>query len=379
MNEKNISFPIDKFLQEALLKRRQVGSFRYLHHPDQERDFSSNDYLGLSRSVEVRDRIQTVSLNHNINIGSTGSRLLGGNSPFAEALEDQLAQFHRGEAALLYNSGYSANVGFFQCVPDRHSTILYDELIHASVRDGIRMSPAKSWGFRHNDLDHLHTIAQRASGTIFVAVEALYSMDGDTAPLVDLADYCSKHGFHLIVDEAHSNGVYGSSGEGLCVQLGVDQAVYSRLYTFGKALGSHGAVWVGSKLLRDFLINFSRAFTYTTALAPHALISIREAYKYLQENTNLIEQLLERVNFFREQATLYPDLHLLPSTSPIQGLLVPGNKAVIAKAEQLRREGFEIRPILAPTVPQGKERLRISLHTYNTREEIQTLLSLAGS
>lgn len=375
MNEKNISFPVDKILQEALLKRKQEGSFRYLHHSDKKKDFSSNDYLGLSRSVDLRERIEAVS--HNIEIGSTGSRLLGGNSPFAEALEDQLAQFHRGEAALLYNSGYSANVGFFQCVPDRHSTILYDELIHASVRDGIRMSPAKSWSFRHNDLEHLHAIAQRASGPIFVAVEALYSMDGDTAPLIDLADYCSKQGFHLIVDEAHSNGIYGSSGEGLCVQMGVDQAVYARLYTFGKALGSHGAVWVGSKLLRDYLINFSRAFTYTTALPPHTLISIQEAYKYLHKNTSLIKQLSERISFFREQAKQYSDLQLLPSTSPIQGLLVPGNKEVVAKAEQLRYEGFEIRPILAPTVPQGKERLRISLHAYNTYEEIQTLLSLA--
>jgi 8-amino-7-oxononanoate synthase len=377
MNNLAVTFSADHILQQALSKRKAEGAFRYLQYSIGKNDFCSNDYLGLSRIAELQKRIEQST--KGLSIGSVGSRLLAGNTESAIQLENELATFHRGEAGLLYNSGYDANVGFFQCVADRHCTILFDELIHASVRDGIRMSTAKSWSFRHNDIDHLKTMVKRSTGTVFVAVESLYSMDGDIAPLAELADYCAEMKLNLVVDEAHSNGIYGSSGEGLCVELGIENQTFARLYTFGKAIGTHGAIWVGSHLLRDYLINFSRAFTYTTSLPPHALVCIRECYHYLKEHTYLLQQLHERITFFRTEAAKYSSLQLLPSSSPIQGLIVPGNQAAIAKADYLQKQGFDLRPILAPTVPVGTERLRISLHTYNTDEEIQRLLALVAN
>ena len=275
-----MSTPLHQRLHAELARREAAGTRRRLPAPPAPGlvDFSSNDYLGLSQHPRVRAALQQAA---QLPAGSTGSRLLTGNSAAAEALETHLAQFHGTEAALLFNSGYTANLGFFSAVPQRGDTILYDEASHASVKEGIRASFAAAWSFRHNDLADLERKLSRATGAVFVAVEALYSMDGDMAPLAELAAFCGPRGLHLVVDEAHSNGVYGPRGAGLVTALGLEAAVFARILTFGKALGSQGAAVAGPAVLRDYLLSFSRPFIYTTALPPATIAGLAAAYELL--------------------------------------------------------------------------------------------------
>lgn len=377
MNTPQGPFAADNFFRQALARREQESALRVLSHPGNRIDFCSNDYLGLARSRELTVRITEAAATRNN--GSGGSRLLAGNSALAEAVETELAQLYQTEAALLFNSGYTANIGFFQAVANRHATILYDERIHASVREGIRLSPARSFSFRHNDVTHLHTLLQRTEGLVFVAAEAIYSMDGDRAPLANLVTCCTQAGAHLVLDEAHSTGTCGPLGEGLAVAEGVSQHVFARLHTFGKAAGCHGAVWVGSHLLRNYLINFSRAFIYTTALPPHALLAIREACRWMAAHPELRENLQQRIAAFRTAATAYPALQLLPSDTAIQGLLLPGNAKARTVAQTLQQQGVDVRAVLSPTVPTATERIRVCLHVYNSITEIQEFVAQAAS
>lgn len=361
----------------ALLNSRQsAGSLRQLRQPTGLVDFCSNDYLGLARSPELREAIAASlgSFAGHPN-GSTGSRLLAGNTTLAESLEAEIAAFHGAEAALLFNSGYDANIGLLASVPQRGDTLLTDELIHASMIDGARLSYATRHKFRHNDLDDLESKIRKATGTVYVAVESVYSMDGDLAPLADLCDLCDRYGAALLVDEAHATGPFGPRGEGVVSALGLENRVFARVHTFGKGLGVHGAVVLGSSLLRDFLINFARSFVYTTALPPHSLLAIRAAYEHLQTHTYKIHQLHTLRAFFVQQATgQMPEADWLLTESAIQGLVVPGNEACRAVAADLQASGLDVRPILSPTVPAGRERLRICLHTFNTEAEIFALV-----
>ncbi len=307
--------------------------------------------------------------------GSTGSRLLSGHYPLLEELEALLQTFHRAEAALVVNSGYSANLSLLSAVPRRSDVILYDELIHASMHDGLKLSAAQALPFAHNNLAALEALLQAQAGkTVFVLVESVYSMDGDQAPLVDLVALCKHYQAHLMVDEAHSTGCYGDTGEGLCCALGIEQAVFARVYTFGKAVGAYGAAILGSRTLRDFLINYARPFIYTTAPSPHSVQRVLLAYQALQQQgAKWIEELHTRIQFFR--ANLPPSRQALPSQSAIQSILVPGNTAVVACSQRLEQQGFDVRPIRRPTVAAGSERLRICLHRHNSLEEISALLN----
>src|SRR5690606_18769580 len=188
--------------------------------------------------------------------------------------EDYIKEFHGSEAALIYNSGYDANIGFFSSVPQRGDIILYDELVHASIREGIRLSHARAFKFKHNDLQDLDSLLLKYNSKqdnldqryIYVVTESVFSMDGDTALLEGLTNITDIQGAYLIVDEAHATGVFGKKGQGLVQHLDLQKRVFARIITFGKAMGAHGAVITGSKLLGDYLINFSRSFIYTTAL-----------------------------------------------------------------------------------------------------------------
>lgn len=217
-------------------------------------------------------------------LGSTGSRLLTGHYELLETLEDKIAEFHQGEAALVFNAGYNANLGLLSAIPRRSDVILYDELVHASIHDGIRLSPARSSVFAHNNTSALEQLLQEHQGkTIFVLVESIYSMDGDAAPLKTIQALCQKYQAYLVVDEAHSTGICGHYGEGLCVETGIHKEVFARIYTFGKAMGGHGAAVVGSKVLKDYLLNYARPLIYTTALSPHSTHHILEAYRLLEK------------------------------------------------------------------------------------------------
>jgi len=211
---------------------------------------------------------------------------------------------------------------------------------------------------------------------VFVAVESIYSMDGDAAPLSEMAALCRKHGCHLIVDEAHATGVFGSGGRGRTVELDLTDKVFARVHTFGKALGSHGAIVLGSDTLRTFLINFARSFIYTTFLPPHSLLAVESAYEMLGESQELIEKLHGNIRLFRSGIPAELGKSFIESDSPIQCLLISGNDRVKQVSGYLRGEGFDVRPILYPTVPRGKERLRICLHAFNTPNDIQRLTEL---
>lgn len=361
----------------ALLNRRKAqNAFRVVRSQSHLIDFCSNDYLSLARSEELQ--IETKKQYKNQLSGATGSRLLSGHYDLLERLENQLAIFHRAESALVFNSGYNANLGLISTIPRRSDVILYDELIHASIHDGIRLSPATPLSFAHNDLSELeHLLSKHLGKNIFVLVESIYSMDGDAAPLVQIQELCQKYDANLIVDEAHSTGIYGSHGAGLCVELGIEQFVFARVHTFGKAIGTHGAAIVGSQLLKEYLINYARPLIYTTALSPHTVQSTLVAYQFLeQEGKHSIQRLNERIAYFRKLILKQNKYTYIQSTSPIQCLIVPGNEAVSRLALSLQNAGYDVRPIRTPTVPMGKERIRICLHCHNSLEEIKQLIEL---
>ena len=361
-------------LSTSLEKRAGEGLLRRLKLVGNTVDFCSNDYLGFSRSARLAGRIQELFEEWKPGNGSTGSRLLSGNTRLAEELESRIALFHGSESALLFNSGYDANIGFFSSVPQKGDTILYDELIHASVHDGRRLSLAQSYKFRHNSLEHLEERLKRASGTVYVVVESVYSMDGDFAPLRETAHLCRRYNARLVVDEAHATGVFGSHGRGMVQELGLEKEVFARVHTFGKALGTHGAVVLGSNLLREYLVNFARSFIYTTALPPHSLLGIRAAYEMLMDSESERLQLLELIGLFKREIKQGAELELIPSNSPVQCIIVPGNARARTLSESLQRNGFDVRPILSPTVLKGSERLRICLHTFNTGKEIRDVV-----
>jgi 8-amino-7-oxononanoate synthase len=361
-------------MQAVLAERAAANALRQLPQIPTLIDFYSNDYLGLTCNEAVRLRI-TSALEEEGTLGATGSRLISGNRREMEAFEAILAAFHRSEAALLFNSGYAANQGLLSCMAERHDTILYDQLIHASLREGLKLSMANHYSFRHNDLDFLEKKLRIAKGHVFVVVESVYSMDGDEAPLLPLLELCERYGAALIVDEAHATGVLGPHGRGLVAELGLEERVWARIYTFGKALGGHGAAVCGPAYLRDYLINFSKPFIYTTALPWHGLAGVKAAYEVMQEGEALA-RLQQNIQHFSEQmpAALRP--HFIPSRSAIQSMVWPGNVAVRQLGQALQAEGYGVWPILHPTVAKGQERLRICLHSFNTPAEISALLHL---
>ena len=269
-------------------------------------------------------------------------------------------------------------MGFFASVPQKGDLILYDEYIHASIRDGIRMSLAKGYKFNHNDVEDMKGLVQRLKieGQVYIVTESVFSMDGDTPDLISLSEYCDKKGFYLIVDEAHAVGVFGN---GLVPALNLTDQVFARIVTFGKALGCHGAAVLGSQQLKKYLVNFARSFIYTTGLPPHAVASIITAHQYLKESA-APKRLTARIEYFLKERDKNPLSHIfVASCSAIQCAVVPGNQYVKQLAGALQEKEFEVKPILSPTVPKGQERLRFCLHSYNSEKEISEVLSLLAT
>jgi 8-amino-7-oxononanoate synthase len=365
-------------LRKKLSERELNGNLRKLTSNNNLIDFFSNDYLGLARSKELSESIyhEYKSCHGNMN-GSTGSRLLSGNNKYFISLEEKLAALFKTEKSLIFNSGYDANVSLLSSIPGKDDTILYDELIHASLKEGARLSFAKRFSFRHNDLADLELKIQRASGDIFVVVESIYSMDGDSSPLVEIIKICEKYGAHLILDEAHSTGIIGKDGSGLACKSGIEKSIFARVHTFGKAMGVHGACICGSNDLINYLINFARPFIYTTALPLHSLVSISHAFDFVRSNMKLQEEIVNKIKLFKSEFAkkALSKVLIIESDSPIQVLKVSGNKEAKSLSAKLTAEGFDVRAILSPTVKEGEERLRICLHVFNSDEEIKKLVA----
>ena len=380
-----MKFP--KNLTAKLEIRKQNNALRKLFLPNDLIDFASNDYIGFSKNKTIFEKThQYLIENKIIQNGATGSRLLSGNHKVYQEAEDFIAQFHQSETALIFNSGYDANVGFFSSVPQKGDLILYDELCHASIRDGILLSNAKSYKFKHNDFEDLErliskpTVNNQQPATIYIVTETVFSMDGDCPNMEQLLAVSKKHGCYLVVDEAHALGVFGESGEGLVQLLGLQDQVFARIMTFGKGLGCHGAAILGSLELKEFLVNFARSFIYTTGLSPHSVATILIAYQHLQLEKQTVEQLKENIVHFNQEKHL---LGLKPmfvrSKSAIQSAIIPGNEKVKFIAHQLQEKGFDVKAILSPTVPEGQERLRFCLHSFNSKEEISEVLGLLST
>jgi 8-amino-7-oxononanoate synthase len=362
-------------LLQAIEERKRKGLFRELKFEHPATDFCSNDYLGFAKDGLLEAKISELNLISKQS-GSTGSRLISGNSEFVEQLEREIASFHNAESALLFNSGYDANLGLMSAVPQKEDLILFDELIHASLYDGIRLSFARHYKFKHNDIVQLTELVERHKNNfknIYIVVESVYSMDGDEAPLEELVNVGEKNNCHLIIDEAHAIGIFGKHGRGLCNELNIEGKCFARIYTYGKAMGCHGAAVAGSKALRDYLINFSRSFIYTTALPFHSLASIKAAYVLLKE-TDRIELLKRNISFFNQLTE--KSKKIIKSRSAIHCKVIKGNDKVDDLEKKLAEGNFYVKAIKSPTVKEGKERIRICLHAFNSEIDIKKMTRL---
>lgn len=377
-----MKFP--KNLATKLEIRKQNNALRKLSLPNDLIDFASNDYIGFSKNKAIFEEThQYLIENDCIQNGATGSRLLSGNHKVYQEAEDFIANFHQSESALIFNSGYDANVGFFSSVPQKGDLILYDELSHASIRDGIQLSNAKAYKFQHNDFEDLEKLIERFQTElveVYIVTESVFSMDGDTPNLEELVQVSEKYNCYLVIDEAHALGVFGSTGEGLVQMLGLQDKVFARIMTFGKGLGCHGAAILGSQELKDYLVNFARSLIYTTGLSPHSVATNLIAYQHLESEKQTINKLRENIIHFNQEKNL---LGLKPmfvrSKSAIQSAIIPGNQNVKSIANQLQEKGFDVKAILSPTVPEGQERLRFCIHSFNSKEEISEVLSLLST
>jgi len=369
---------LPKKLKAKLKKRKDTNSLRTLELSKDGIDFYSNDYLGLARSEKIFNDTHTlISEGKYLKNGATGSRLISGNQSIHTELESHLAKIHKSESALLYNSGYDANIGFFSCVPQRNDVVFYDELCHASIRDGIRLSNAKSHAFKHNDLADLEKKINNIENTeaIYIVTESVFSMDGDTPNLIGLINLSKKNKCRLIIDEAHALGVFGL---GLTQEQHIENEFFARIITFGKGLGCHGAVVLCHSDLKNYLVNFSRAFIYTTALPAYAIATIKIAYNYLtdQSNANIIASLKHNVTYFEETCKALNINNLFTkSNSAIQSCIIQDNNKVKLVANRMIDKGFNVKAILYPTVPANEERIRFCIHSYNTKEDIHSLLT----
>nr|WP_087575328.1 8-amino-7-oxononanoate synthase [Sphingomonas sp. CDS-1] len=357
--------------QLAALEKR--GRLRRLM-PRAGRDFASNDYLGLASDPIIAQAVAD-AVARGVPVGSGGSRLLRGNAPEHEGLEAKAADFFKTQGALFMANGFAANLALFSTLPQRGDLIVADELIHASVHDGIRMSKAVAVFARHNDVQSFADLIaawrqEGGKGRVWIAVETLYSMDGDMAPLSDLAVLAAKHEAMLILDEAHGTGVFGPSGRGLSAGLdGLHNVV--TLHTCGKAMGVEGALICGPRLLIDYLINRARAFIFSTAPSPLMAVAVSAALDRIEQADDLRDR-LKTLRVDASEAICTP-LGLAAPRSQIIPVLLGEDRRAMAAAAALQEAGFDVRGIRPPTVPPGTSRLRISLTLNVGRADIAAL------
>lgn len=366
--------PFLNYIRQRLDERRQNGLYRQLSVSSGLADFSSNDYLGFRDDAELQQQTNTLfNALQEEEKAAQGSRLLCGNTPSYEALEEELAIRWHAEAALLFPSGYMANLSLLSALPYRGDTILYDEFIHASCREGMRLSKAQSQSFAHQNLNDLEEKLKQAKGLIYVVVESVYSMDGDVTPLAEISTLCQQYGAALMVDEAHAGGIFGKQGGGLCDEILLPQPCLARIVTFGKAFGSQGAVILCSAALKKFLINYARPLIYSTAMGMYDRSRIQAVICAENKRLQHLQLLIKNIRQFQNGLPDTAKEAIRSSGSPIHILSVPGIKNAQDAAAVFRQAGIDARPILAPTVAAGQERIRLIIHATNTPSEIANL------
>ena len=361
-------------LIQSLAHKKENHAFRSLKTFEGV-DFFSNDYLGFARAEEIHNQAleKLQSFSNNLN-GSTGSRLLSGNHLAYEQLEQTLCETFEVEAALVYNSGFSANTGWISAILQKNDLVLYDALCHASIRDGLKMSPAKSYKFKHNNLSDLKNKYEQLKGykNVYLITESVFSVDGDFAPLDELKSFCDAHQIRMIVDCAHSSGIYTHDYK----------QYFLSIVTFGKSYGVHGASLLCRQKTRDYLINHSRSLIYTTALDPFSVLKIKAAIElsYSEKAAILRSKLSNGISYFLKTAEeLNLMSNLLESTSAIQGIKCKDNAQAIDLQQYLQQHKFALAAIRYPTVAKGEERIRVVLHAFNTEDEIKRLLEAIHS
>jgi len=337
-------------------------------------DLSSNDYLGLSDDPVLRAAV-IHAMEQQERISSTGSRLLSGNDPLWERLEKQFAAFVGAEASLHFGSGYLANVGVLSALLTPDVTVFSDALNHASIIDGIRLSRARKVIFPHGDLDYLEQALRSTTGDNdrFIVVESVFSMDGDYAPLQDLYGLADKYDAGLIIDEAHATGVVGPNGRGLVAAHGRPDCVIASVHTCGKALASMGAFVACSDTVRQYLINQARPFVFSTALPPSIAVQTMESLGIVKDADDRRHYLQGLHEYLRSQLRSQ-GFDILQTQSHIVPVILGTNDRAIRIADGLVKSGFNVRAIRPPTVPSGTARLRLSLTTRITIEQLQSLV-----
>ncbi|NTV15287.1 MAG: 8-amino-7-oxononanoate synthase [Desulfobulbaceae bacterium] len=333
------------------------------------RDFSSNDYLALSQHPELVRGSREALESYGAGVGA--ARLMSGDLAIFHQLEREVADFKGCPAALLFGSGYMANLGIIPALVGRGDTVFTDRLDHASIYDGCRLAGARLLRFRHNDLTHLEELLGKegGSGRRLIIVESLYSMDGDFAPLADLVALKNRYAALLLVDEAHATGIYGEQGAGLIEAAGLAEQVEVVVGTFGKALGSYGAYVAGSPELREYLVNRARSFIYSTGLPPAVVGASLAAVRLVRQRPELRRQLAKLASHFKE-CLRREGLPGVPSPSHIVPVMIGDGATALRLAEECCRLGIFVTAIRPPTVPEGSARVRFSLTLHHRREEL---------
>ena len=356
---------------DALFRRGRLRTLETAHGID----FTSNDYLGLAQSRELAEAVEQ-AIGRGVPVGAGGSRLLRGNHPEHEMLEQEAAQFFGGETALFFGGGFIANTALLSTLPARGDLIVYDELVHASAHEGMRLSKAEVTGeARHNDAQAFDDAigawrARGGAGQPWIVVESLYSMDGDRAPIDDLFEIATRRDATLVVDEAHATGVFGPDGRGLAAHLEGNDNVIT-LHTCGKALGAMGALVIASRTIHDFLVNRGRAFIYATAPSPLIASAVRASLDICRRQPERRERLHSLIAFASRE--LKAKTRFVPSGSQIQPIIIGSDGSAVALANVLTSRGYGIRAIRPPTVPEGTSRLRLTI-TLNVDEAAITRL-----
>lgn len=363
----------ESIIANRLTEKKGGNVFRSLSSIVKGIDFSNNDYLGLANHFEVAKAAADAYVKYGA--GSKGSRLLGGNNKVFEETESWLAEWKGTEAALIFNSGYDANLGIISAFCDSKTHLFCDRLVHASIIDGYTMSSGKLHRFKHNSPSDLESALQsvKIDDLKIIAVEAVYSMDGDIAPLKEYAELAEKYNAMLYVDEAHSDGILGPNGKGLIASLGIEDKVDLSLTTFGKAYGTMGACVFGSKTLIDYLINNARSFIYSTAIAPGTVVAIRKAVEVSVRDSFRRESLLKMSANFRQQLK-EAKINCLQSETQIVPVVLGSIEKAKKCKEFLLEKGFNTALIRPPTVPNNTARIRISLSAAHKEKDIENLL-----
>jgi len=354
------------YMLDRLSKRELSQQKRILLKRNWPYDFSSNDYISFARSLVLRDRILQRMKNIEC-VGASGSRLLTGNTPLAEEVETDIARFFGFAKALLFPCGFTLNCGFLASIANKDDVIFMDENAHASLKNGLKLSPAQGYFFRHNDLSQLESRLQKQMGkqnNIFIVVESLYSMDGDLAEIPELLHLCERYNARLIVDEAHAVGAMGDEGRGWLAHHHAQEKIFACVVTFGKAFGCQGAAVLGSPQLIEYVQNFCHSFIYTTGLSSFSLLAMQESLRLFEEDSSPLNKLHSNIQFFNSQ--LKTEHHTPIYSFPLEDVL-----QVRKAAQHLQKQGFGILPIYSPTVRKGSERLRVSVHAHNTEWELE--------